>query len=125
MLLLIDANDNCAEGGSWRFHDLEPPRPVARVRLYDTAPAGEWFDVVGWSGDPERPVNAAMMRKIDDSGSGVAYLITGGEWGVRLKPVDDPSEWSAQNDRQRGAPYLIVSSINDVRMAEGKHSGAG
>jgi hypothetical protein len=124
MLLLIDANDNCAEGGSWRFHDLEPPRPVACVRLYASAPAGEWFDVVGWSSDPDRPACGAMMRKIDDSGSGVAWLITGGERGVRLKPVDDPSQWSVCNHRQRGAPYLIVSSINDVRMAEGERSGA-
>jgi len=118
MLLLIDANDNCAEGGSWRFNDLEPPRVVSRVRLYDTAPAGEWFDVVGWRDDPVRPVCEAMMRKIDDSGSGIAYLITGGEWGVRLKPAGDPSEWSVLNDRQRGAPYLIAPSINDVRMAD-------
>ena len=118
MLLWIDANDNCAEGGSWRFTDLEPPRPVAQVRLYDAAPAGEWFDIVGWTGDPGRQVCGAVARKIDDSGSGVAYLITGGEWGVRLKPVDDPSAWSLENDRQRGAPYLIVSSINDVGMAE-------
>lgn len=125
MLLLIDANDNCSEGGSWRFNDLEPPRPVARVRLYDTAPAGEWFDVVGWRGDPARPVCEAMMRKIDDSGSGIAYLITGGEWGVRLKPADNPSEWSVRDHRQRGAPYLIAPSINDVGMADGERSQAG
>jgi hypothetical protein len=125
MLLLIDANGNCAEGGSWRFNDLEPPRPVSRVRLYDTVPAGEWFDVVGWRGDSARPVCEAMMRKIDDSGSGIAYLITGGEWGVRLKPADDPSEWSVQNDRQRGAPYLIAPSINDVKSADGERSHTG
>ncbi|HXZ25990.1 MAG TPA: hypothetical protein VEI24_07205 [Nitrospiria bacterium] len=123
MLVLIDANDNCAEGGSWRFNELEPPRPVSRVRLYDAAPAGSWFEVVGWSGDPDRPVCGAMMRKIDDSGSGVAWLITGGEWGVRLKPVDDRSEWSLRNRRQRGEPYLIVPSINDVEPAEQTRSG--
>jgi hypothetical protein len=115
MLLLIDANDNCSEGGSWRFNPLEPPQPVARVRLYERAPSGEWFDVVGWTGRLDRPVCGATVQKIDDSGAGVAYLITGGDWGVRLKPVDDPSEWSLQNRRQRGAPYLIVPSVNDVR----------
>lgn len=115
MLLLIDENENCAEGGSWRFHVLEPPGPVARVRLYDAAPTGEWFDVVGWTGEPARPVCGALARKIDDSGSGVAYLITGGGCGVRLKPVDDPSEWSVHNYRQRGAPYLVVPSVNDIK----------
>ncbi|HUJ79796.1 MAG TPA: hypothetical protein VLY45_05735 [Nitrospiria bacterium] len=123
MLLLIDANDNCAEGGSWRFNELEPPRVVARVRLYESAPSGQWFDVVGWSGDPDRPVCGATIRKIDDSGSGVAWLITGGEWGVRLKPVNDRSEWSLRNRRQRGEPYLIVPSITDVDMAGLERSG--
>jgi hypothetical protein len=118
MLLLIDENENCAEGGSWRFNPLEPPRPVTRVRLYETAPAGEWFDVVGWTGEPDRPTCGATVRKIDDSGSGVAYLITGGECGVRLRSVDDPSEWSVENNRQRGAPYLTVPSVNDVGMAK-------
>jgi len=118
MLLLIDENENCAEGGSWRFNALEPPRPVTRVRLYDAAPAGEWFDVVGWSGRPDRPVCGATVQKIDDSGAGVAYLITGGECGVRLKPAGDPSEWDVQNSRQRGVPYLIVPSIQDVGATE-------
>jgi hypothetical protein len=125
VLLLIDANDNCAEGGSWRFNELEPPRPVARVRLYDSAPMGCWFEVVGWNDDPDRPVCGATMRKIDDSGSGVAFLITGGVWGVRLKPVEDPSEWSLRDDQQRGKPYLIVPSINDVETVEQARFGRG
>ncbi len=124
MLLLIDENENCAEGGSWRFNPLEPPRPVACVRLYDTAPAGEWFDVVGWTGEPDRPICEATVCKIDDSGSGVAYLITGGECGVRLKPAGDPSAWSVENSRQRGAPYLIVPSINDIKAGGMERSPA-
>jgi len=124
MLLLIDENENCVEGGSWRFHALEPPRPVSCVRLYETAPTGEWFDVIGWMGKPDRPMCDAMAQKIDDSGSGVAYLVTGGDWGVRLRPADDPSEWSVRNHRQRGAPYVVVPSINDVRMTGAKEAGA-
>jgi len=114
MLVMIDANENCAEGGSWRFHALGPPGPVSRVRLYETAPLGEWFDVVGWTGEPDRPTCDAMAQKIDDSGSGVAWLITGGEWGVRLRPAGDSSDWSVHDYRQRGAPWLVVPSINDV-----------
>ena len=117
MLVLIDANENCAEGGSWRFHPLESGRPVSRVRLYETAPTGEWFDVIGWTGKPADPTCDAMMQKIDDSGSGVAWLITGGDWGVRLKPADDPAEWSLHNRWQRGAPWLIVPSMNDIGLA--------
>lgn len=121
---MIDENENCAEGGSWRFNALEPPRPVASVRLYDGAPAGEWFDVVGWTGRLDRPVCGATVQKIDDSGAGVAYLITGGECGVRVKPAGDPAAWNVRNGRQRGAPYLIVPSVNDIKAGGMERSPA-
>ncbi|MEW6325112.1 MAG: hypothetical protein AB1515_06970 [Nitrospirota bacterium] len=118
MLVLIEANENCAEGGSWRFNALEPPRPVARVRLYDRSAQGEWFQVVGWTGRPERPTSPAVAQKIDDSGQGVAYLVTGGDQGLRLKPAGSAEPWSVDNPRQWGAPYLIVASPRDLADAE-------
>jgi hypothetical protein len=122
MLIVIEANDNCAESGSWRFNAVEPPRPVSRVRLYDRVPEGEWLQIVGWTGQAHTPTCPALAQKIDDSGAGVAYLISGGDCGLRLKPADDASPWSLASRQQWGAPYLIVASPKDFavegRMAD-------
>jgi len=118
VLILIEANDNCAEGGSWRFKATAPPRPVSRVRLYDRAPAGQWYQVVGWTGQLAQPTCPALAQKIDDSGSGVAYLISGGDCGLRLKPAGDSAPWSLSDRRQWGAPYLIVASPQDLVATE-------
>lgn len=115
MLILVEANENCAEGGSWRFNAIERPRPVTRVRLYDRTPEGEWCEVVGWMGTArESPTCPALAQKIDDSGLGVAYLVAGGDCGLRVKRADDPAPWSVADRRQWGAPYLIVASQNDL-----------
>lgn len=118
MLVLVDDNANCPEGGSWRFNALEPPRPVTAVRLYHDSDRGEWYDVVGWGLDDATPVCEATVRKIDDSGAGVAYLIVGGDGGVRLRPRDSTERWSLQNVTQWGAPYLVVPSTRDVVVLE-------
>ncbi len=114
MLVLIEANENCPEGGSWRFNAIEPSRPVARIRLYERLSQGEWFQVIGWTGRPDQPICPAVAQKIDDSGLGVAYLVTGGDCGVRLKPADDPEPWSTEDRRQWGAPYVVVASSKDL-----------
>jgi hypothetical protein len=118
MLILIEANENCEEEGSWRFNALEPPRPVARVRLYDKSPSGQWCRMIGWTGQAGAPTCPAMVQKIDDSGLGVAYLVTGGDCGLRLQPADDPAPWSLADSRQWGAPYLIVASPRDLAADE-------
>jgi hypothetical protein len=123
MLILIEENGNGAEAGCWRFNVLDPPRPVTRVRLHDRSSAGEWCDVVGWTDRPAQPMSPAVVQKIDDSGLGVAYLISGGEWGLRLKPVDDASDWSLHGSRQWGVPYLVVGSPADFLAAEPARRG--
>ena len=123
MLILIEENNNCAEAGSWRFNVLEPPRPVTRVRLHERSSVGEWCDVIGWTDRPEQPTCRAVVQKVDDSGLGVAYLISGGECGVRVKPVHDESDWSLREHGQWGAPYLIVGSTADFLVAEQEPCG--
>ena len=118
MLILIEENANCPDGGSWRFHTIGSPQRVTQVRLYDDGAVGQWFEVVGWTGHASQPVCEAQVHKIDDSGSGTAFLISGGAWGVRLRPVSELEPWSVQCDRQRGVPYVVVDSIKDLLLEE-------
>jgi hypothetical protein len=119
MLVFIEENANCPEGGSWRFNSLEAPRTVAAVRLHRHTSEGEWYDIVGWrAGSAGAAMCGATVQKIDDSGQGVAYLIVGGDGGVRLKPRGSGEAWALRNRAQWGEPYLVVPSAGDFLLAE-------
>lgn len=111
----IPPNPNCSSVDLRVFHDLEPPRPVDQVRLVpDGAEAAQWYAVTGWSsagtGVP------ALARKVDDSGDGVALLVSGGDAGLRLQPADSHSPWRLDDTAQHGAPFLLVPDVSDLRF---------
>jgi len=122
IIIEIADNPNCLSTERV-FHELEPARPVRRVRL--TRPgdgnglAGErqdgaarWFEVTGWTvGGTPCP---ASLQKVDDSGDGVALLLHGGDAGLRLRPVGDQTPWRADAPQQWGEPFLIIGDQEDV-----------
>ena len=105
-------NPNCPSVDLRVFHDLEPPQPAVQVKLAREGQASEWYDVTGWSqaGSP----CPAWVQKVDDSGEGVAYLIHGGDAGLRLQPSERPSPWRIDDPRQWGEPLLILPAAEDV-----------
>lgn len=56
----------------------------------------------------------AWVRKINDSGEGPAYLIFGGEWGIRLKRADGSGPWSLTDRTQWGEPFKVYGIGPDV-----------
>ena len=123
ILIEISDNPNC-DATERVFHDVEPLRPASQVRL--TRPgdsnglAGErhggpdrWFEVTGWTieGNP----CPARLHKVDDSGDGVAYLLSGGNAGLRLRPAGDPASWRSDAPQQWGEPFLIIGDRADIR----------
>lgn len=99
--LFIDPNPNCEEGCGLRYKAESAPRPVTRVRYYTGA--DEWVDcaVVGWSSASGGSATAAQAVLVEDSGSGAAMLVYGGDWGLRLTP---------DGGAPFGEPYLLVSA---------------
>jgi hypothetical protein len=55
---------------------------------------------------------------VEDSGVGVAYLVFGGAWGIRLCPVDRARPWSLDDPDQWGEPYLVLTDPQDLVLAE-------
>ena len=49
----------------------------------------------------------------------MVYLISGGSWGLRLRPVDVEEEWSLESSRQWGEAYLLLADRRDIRFADG------
>jgi len=114
ILIEIPPNPNCIGVDTRVFHDLAPPQQVSQVRLERQAGRIQWYDIAGWTmaGTP----CSVMIQKVDDSGEGVAFLIYGGEAGLRLKLPGHTTPWQLDDPAQWGEPFLLLSNLSDVRL---------
>ena len=113
----IEANDNSPMMANMVFHNLAEPVRVTRVRIYEGQAEGALFDVTGWSSEGGGTPCDAYAVPVDDSGSGGAYLIYGGDWGVRLRPIE-AREWRIEAPDQWGETHLVLADIADIFVAE-------
>jgi len=118
MLIEVDSDPNCESSIFARFKETGPPREVIQVRTFERRPEGEWCWVTGWTDDPDRPRCPAHVQTVEDSGAGLAQLIFGGIWGVRIKPVSLEEDWDLHSSSQWGEPYLLLADLKDVRYAD-------
>lgn len=116
MFVEVESNPNCEQSVFARFKEAGPARRVTQVRSYERNPQGEWCCVTGWTDDPEHPLCPASAQLVEDSGAGLAYLVFGGLWGIRMKPVALAEEWSLHSPRQWGEPYLSLADEQDIRF---------
>ena len=108
----VEAGDNCPYSLQLLFSGLDDPRPVRQVRLYQGPGAGALYDVTGWTA--EGTTCPALGAAVEDSGQGRAYLIYGGEGGVRLRPFGSSTPWDPAASDQRGESHLLLSDVEDV-----------
>ena len=112
--LEIPPNPNCDAMELRLFNSLAPPQSAGHVRLDRGTGQARWFEVTGWTKTGERC--PAWAQKIDDSGEGVAFLLYGGDAGLRLRPMERPGPWQLGDPEQWGEPFLIVADLDDVRL---------
>ena len=85
--------------------------------LFERNPAGEWFRVTGWRDDQDDPLCPAFAQLVEDSGSGFAYLVYGGMYGLRFKPATSDEPWSLADSTQWGEAYLLLGGDQDLIYA--------
>ena len=112
----IAPNPNCDPVDLRVFNDVEPPRRVAQVCLEYAPGHRAWFEVAGWAAEGA-PV-PAQARRVDDSGEGLAVLITGGTAGLRLRPAGSGGSWRLDDAGQRGEPFLLLADDGEIRYEE-------
>jgi hypothetical protein len=115
MIVEVESNENCEASFFARFKEAGSARPVTHVRLYDRNPSGEWYSVTGWSDNPQVPACPAYAQRVEDSGSGLAELVYGGIYGLRLKPVAVEEPWDLESAYQWGETHLLLSSDRDLQ----------
>ena len=114
MQIEVSDNPNCGPTEQFVYNELGPVRPVraivaeergkeVRLDVTGVAPGGAWVH--------------AQAVKIADSGDGIAFLIFGGPWGIRLKPEWHKADWDLSDPRQWGEPFKIYGSEADIIYA--------
>jgi len=115
MYLTVEENPNCETIEGRVFNEREKPRSVTHV-LRTLQGNEEWCPITGLAVDG-KPC-PALARKVDDSGDGTCYLVTGGAWGLRLKKPEDSSVWSLKAPEQWGESFLLLPGDGeDLRFA--------
>ena len=81
----VEANDNTPMMAQQVYKNTGVPFPVSHVRIYEGEPDGQLCAITGWASKDGGSPTTAYAVQIDDSSEGSAYLVYGGDYGVRLK----------------------------------------
>ena len=121
VVIEIAPNSNCEPVDMRVFHAVETPRAVHALYVGRDGAAPEWHDVTGWTLE-NRPC-PALARRVDDSGEGMAVLVYGGTAGLRCRPAGIPAPWRADDPRQWGLPFLLTTTLADLRYEDETNDG--
>ena len=115
MQIEVETNPNCAGSEQFVFRELEPSRAIKGIRVSDRGKEIA-CDVVGVA--KGGLFVGAFAAKIADSGAGYAFIIYGGDWGIRLRPDAYSDEaWDFSNKHQWGEPFKIYGDEEDILYA--------
>lgn len=117
--LEIEPNENSRDSVSMRFKELGPPRPIRQVRITDQPGGPVLCWVTGWRDDPKDPLCPALAQKVEESGMGQAFLVYGGNCGVRFKPASLNEAWDLTSPNQWGEPFLLLGSAQALVFEDG------
>ena len=118
MYVEVEPNPNCEGSFFVRFREQGTARPVRQVRMCDRISSGEWYTITGVEGEMPQGLCPAWAQRVEDSGAGLVYVIWGGVWGIRLKPIASGQAWSLDDPQQWGEPYLLLGEARDIRFAD-------
>lgn len=105
MYIDVEANKNINKNFSMLYRDVSTSREVYCIK-YQADGVDFPVQVKGWDKDTNLPC-AAYACQVEESGDGVAILIHGGSGGIRMKPLEDETEWKLGAKNQHGETHLV------------------
>ena len=105
MYIDVEAKDNTNKNFSMLYRDISPSREVYCIK-YQINDEDLPVQVKGWDNETNSPCTAYACQ-VEESGDGVALLIYGGSGGIRIKPLEDKTEWNLGEQTQRGETHLV------------------
>jgi hypothetical protein len=116
--LEVEENENCEYMPMQVYEAHRDPVPLYRVVLEEPDRPHGVYRVVGWSSQAGGTPCPAMYVPVSDSGQALVHLVYGGDWGIRLKPLDSRESWDVNNPNQWGEPYLMLTDEADILLGE-------
>ena len=113
----VESNENTPMMAQQVYKNIGVPFPVSHVRIYEGDPDGQLCAITGWTSRDGGPTTPAYAVQIEDSSEGRAFLVYGGDWGVRLRPDGSDVPWSFDDPEQWGETHLVLSSEGDLTRA--------
>ena len=113
----VESNDNTPMMAQQVYKNLSLPFRVSQVRIYEGEPEGTLHDITGWSSADGGSATDAFAVQIEDSSEGTAFLVYGGDWGVRLRPAGSGDDWRLDDAGQFGETHLVLASKEDLTPA--------
>ena len=105
MYIDIEANENIHENFSMLYRGISESREIYCIK-YNIEGKESPVQVIGWDSETRSPC-AAYACEIEESGDGVATLIYGGTGGIRIKPLEDETDWELGAPKQKGITHLV------------------
>ena len=115
IIIEIPPNPNCDAVDMRVFHESGPAQTVVQIYLERDAGHPIWYDVTGWAA--AGTACPAIVQKIDDSGEGTAFLLYGGDGGLRFRPAESHAPWRIDDQTQWGESFMIINSIKELKLS--------
>ncbi len=113
----VEPNPSCPMSANQVFKNLGDPFAVAQVRIFEGEPGGRLCAVTGWSSAADGTPVAAYAVAVEDSSAGAAYIVYGGDWGIRLRSADATPQWRLEDADQWGETHLVLADADDLVAA--------
>ena len=114
IFLEVEENDNTDYMPLQVYEAHRAPVPISRVHMAEPDRPHGTYRVTGWSSQGNGTPCPAMYAPVSDSGQAVVHLVYGGDWGIRLKPLDPDEGWDINSTSQWGEPYLMLTDEGDI-----------
>lgn len=110
MYIMIEENPNTAPDERM-FSASGKPRPVKQVMVDHPGGGSGWCDITGVYADGS--FKPAQAIQVEDSSDGSAWMVFGGDWGLRLRADGQKQEWDIKEPSQWGAAFFVLDSSGD------------
>jgi hypothetical protein len=107
MFLALEENPNCAPLDGCLVQEMGPSKVISHV-LLERLGRRDWFAITGV--ENAYGLCPARAVKVGDSGDGEAYLVYGGEWGLRFRDAGCARPWGPEDRDQWSASYLLLAA---------------
>ena len=118
MFLEVEENDNCDYMPLQVYEAHRASVPISSLNLAELDKPHGIYRVTGWSSQGDGTPCPAMYVPVSDSGQAVVHLVYGGDWGIRLKPLESDEDWDINSPNQWGEPYLMLTDQGDIILDE-------